>query len=418
MPRRIALLACLALGLAVGSAAQAQVGYGTATIPSRRALARVNLDMQFNSVVPLQGAEKLVELSIDAGILFAQTNYANFYAFDAESGRYLWAAHLGRVTTKAEPASVNSFGVYVTNSNSLFALDRRTGRQMWVQRLQDIAASTTSADDSVVSVGLDSGKLMVFDAKTGAEKWNIQANARISARALVANRVIAFGSEDNKLYGSRAEKPRLLWRFASGAPIVAPLGSHGVRTLLLASTDKNVYAVDLFTGQSKWTFATGAPIKQEPIVVDDDIYVVNDEGYLSEIDAETGHSRWTISTLGGRLLSVSATRIYLESHDDDLFVVDRQSGKIIFDPLTTFQRSGINLRNYTLGPTNRLDDRLYFGTSSGLLLCLREINQLKPRMIRDPNLKPFGYIPPEGYPDPTAPASPAPTPTEPTDAPK
>ncbi len=417
MPRRIALLACLASVLIEGSA-QAQVGFGTATIPSRSALARVNLDMQFNGVVPLDGAEKLVEMSIDAGILFAQTNYANFYAFDAESGRYLWAAHLGRVTSKAEPASVNSFGVFVTNSNSLFALDRRTGRQMWVQRLQDIAASTTSADDSVVTVGLDSGKLMVFDAKTGAEKWNIQANSRISSRALVANRVIAFGSEDSKLYGSRSENPRLLWRFAAGGPILAPLGSHGVRTLLMASTDKNVYAIDLFTGEARWTFSTGAPVKQEPIVVDNDVYIVNDEGNLSEIDVATGQSRWTISTLGGRLLSVSGTRIYLESHDDDLFVVDRKSGKIIFDPLTTFQRSGINLRNYTLGPTNRLDDRLYFGTRSGLLLCLREKNQLTPRMIRDPNMKPFGYIPPEGYPDPTAPPTPASAPTEPSDAPK
>ena len=416
MPRRIAL-ACLALILSAVPA-QAQVSYGTGAIPARRALARVNLDMQWNGVVPLEGAEKLVELSVDAGMLFAQTNHANFYAFDAESGRLLWNAHLGRVTSKAEPASVNSFGVFVTNSNSLFALDRRTGRQMWVQRLSDIASSTTSADDSVVTVGLDSGRLMAYDAKTGKERWAIQANARISSRALVTGRVIAFGSEDQKLYVSRSEAPKLLWRFAAGGPIIAPLGSHGLRTLLMASTDKSVYAVDLFTGEGRWTFATGAPIKQEPIVVDNDIYVVNDEGYLSEIDAETGLSRWTISTLGGRLLSVSATRIYLESHDDDLFVVDRQSGKIIFDPLTTYQRSGINLRTYSLGPTNRLDDRLYFGTNNGLLLCLREINQLTPRMIRDPNMKPFGYIPPEGYPDPTAPAVPTPSSTDPAESPK
>ena len=416
MPRRIAL-ACLGLILATASA-QAQVGFGNGTIPPRRALARINLDMQWHGIVPLDGAEKLTEISIDAGLLFGQTNHANFYVFDAETGRYLWTAHLGRVTSKAEPASVNSFAVYVTNSNQLFALDRRSGRQMWVKRLHDNSSSATNADEAVVTVGLDSGKLVTFDTRTGEEKWNIQTNARISARPLVADRVIAFGSEDQKLYSSRSENPKLLWRFAAGGPILAPLGSHGLRTLLLASTDKNVYAIDLFTGLGKWTFATGAPIKQEPLVVDNDIYVVNDEGYLSEIDAETGQSRWTISTLGGRLLSVSGTRVYLESHDDDLFVVDRVSGKIIFDPLTTLQRSGINLRNYTLGPTNRLDDRLYFGTNTGLLLCLREINQPTPRMIRDPRMKPFGYIPPEGYPEiATPPVAPS-TPSEPAEPPK
>lgn len=416
MPRRIAL-ACLGLLLAAGSAAHAQVSFGTAAIPPRRALARINLDMQWHGVVPLDGAEKLTELSIDAGDLFAQTNHANFYAFDAETGRYLWVAHLGRVTSQAQPASVNSFAVYVTNSNSLFALDRRTGRQMWVKRLSDLASSNTIADETVVSVGLSNGKMVMFDAKSGEEKFNIQANARITARPLLAGRLIAFGSEDQKLYLSRSEKPKLLWRFAAGDKIVAPLGSHGLRTILMASLDKNVYAIDLFTGDAKWTYPTGAPITQEPIVADNDVYVVNQEGYLSEIDAETGNSRWTISTLGGRLLSVSKTRIYLESHDDDLFVVDRESGKIIFDPQTTFQRSGINLRGYTLGPTNRLDDRLYFGTSTGLLLCLREINQVTPRMIRDPNLKPFGYIPPEGYPDPFTPLPP-PSAADPNEAPK
>ena len=406
MPRRIAL-ACLGLLLIAGPA-RAQVGFGNGTIPPRRALARVNLDMQWHNVVPLDGPEKITELSVDAGTLFVQTNHANFYTFEAESGRYLWTAHLGRVTTKAEPASVNSYAVYVTNSNQLFALDRRTGRQMWVQRLPDTASSATNADEAIVTVGLDTGKLITFDARTGEEKWNVhQGSERLSSRPIVAGRVIAFASEDKKLYVTRSENPKLLWRFASSGPITAPLGVHGMRTLLLASTDKNVYAVDLFTGESHWTFPTGAPINQEPLVADNDVYVVNTDGNLSEIDALTGQSRWTISTLGGRLLAVSATRVYLESRDDDLFVVDRQTGKMVFDPTTTLQRAGINLRNYTLGPTNRLDDRLYFGTSNGLLLCLREINQPTPRMLRDPKMKPFGYIPPEGFPANPAPGTPA-----------
>ena len=143
---------------------------------------------------------------------------------------------------------------------------------------------------------------------------------------------MAFGSEDKKLYLSKIERPQLLWRFATGGPIDAPLGFHGVRTLIVPSTDKNVYAVDLFTGESRWTIGTGAPVKQEPIVADDDVYVVNVAGFLSSIDAKTGEIRWTVSTLGGRLLSVSQTKVYLESHDDDLFVVDRATGKIDLRP--------------------------------------------------------------------------------------
>ena len=408
MPRRLALI-CLALTIAAGIA-RAQAPFGRELIPSRRALSRINLDMQWNGVVPLSGAEKLIEMSIDAGMLFAQTNHASFHAFDAETGRYLWGAHLGQVTPHAQPASVNSTSVFVTSGNSLFALDRRTGRQVWTRGLSDTPSSATNADDDRVVVGLESGKLATFDAKTGAEKWNIQTNEKVTSRPLLAGRVVAFGSEDRKLYLSKIERPHLHWRFATGGPIDAPLGFHGVRTLLVPSTDKNVYAVDLFTGELKWTFGSGAAVKQEPIVADDDVFIVNVAGFLTAIDVNTGEARWTISTLGGRILSVSQTKIYLESHDADLFVVDRQTGKTIYDPATTFSRAGINLRGYTLGPTNRLDDRLYFATSTGLVLCLREVAQVTPRMIRDPKAKPFGYIPPEGYPDtsitPTAPAAP------------
>ena len=416
MPRRLTL-ACLALILATGTA-QAQVPFGSAAIPSRRALARVNLDLQWGGVVPLEAAEKLTQISIDAGMLFAQTTSANFYAFDAETGRPLWNAHLGRVTTNAQPASVNSTTVFVTNSNRIFALDRATGRQVWSHELTDIPSSATAADEERVMVGTESGKLEAFNAKTGNIEWNIQTNDKITSKPVVAGRVVAFGSHDKKLYLSRIDKAKLYWRFATGAPIIAPLGTHGTRTLIVPSTDNSLFSIDLFTGQGHWTFATGSPVEQEPIVVEDDIFVVNDQGMLTEVDVATGLSRWSVSTLGGRLLAVSQTKIYLESHDEDLFVVDRQTGKIVFEPAMTLTRAGINLRGYSLGPTNRFDDRLYFGSSHGLIICLREITQVAPRPLRDPKAKPFGYIPPEGYPDTFAPTIPpvvVPPTTETTD---
>ena len=234
----------------------------------------------------------------------------------------------------------------------------------------------------------------------------------------MAGKLVAFGSEDRKLYVSKIDKPQLLWRFATGGPIVAPLGTHGVRTLLVPSSDKALYAVDLFSGHEKWTLATGAPVAQEPLISDNDVYFVNTEGYLTAADITNGSARWTISTLGGRLISVSATKVYLESHDGDLFVVDRGTGKIIHDPSATLQRAGVNLRGFALGPTNRFDDRLYFATTHGLVICLREITQVAPRRIRDPKEKPFGYIPPEGYPDVTNPIPPtAPTTEVPAAAP-
>ena len=396
MPRRLAL-ACVGLMLCAATV-QAQMPLSSGSIPTRSALRRVGLDLHWAAVVPLAGAERVTSMSIDGGLLFAQTNLANFFAFDAESGRMLWSAHLDRVTTQSFPASVNSFAVYVTNSNHLFALERRSGRQMWMVTLDSTPTSPTTATETRVVVGLQSGKLEGFDARTGQTDWFFATDGPVSSRPQLGDRILAVGSEDGKVYVSLADRYVQLFRYATSGKVVAPLTYYGVRTLLIPSTDHTLYAIDLFTGENRWQFAAGASIDQEPLVVGKDVYVVNAEGQLSALDVETGSLRWTISTLGGKLISISGTKIYLESREEDLFVVDRGTGKTIFDPRMTHQRSGVNLRGFDLGPTNRLDDRIYLGSKGGLLICIREVDQVRPLMIRDPTAKPFGYIPPEGYP--------------------
>src|SRR5205807_1858395 len=92
--------------------------------------------------------------------------------------------------------------------------------------------------------------------------------------------------------------------------------------------------------------------------------------------------------------------------DEDLFIVDRGTGRIVADPRATYSRAGVNLRAYEVGVTNSLNDRIYLGTRSGLLLGLREIGQVRPRPLRDVKSRPFGYIPPEGIPEAPAAVTP------------
>ena len=123
---------------------------------------------------------------------------------------------------------------------------------------------------------------------------------------------------------------------------------------------------------------------------------MNVAGLLSSLDAKTGSEKWTTSTQGGRLIGISAKKVYLESHDDDLFIVDRGTGEILADPRIHAQRAGLKLREFTVGLTNNQNDRLYMATPSGLVISLREIGQIAPRPLRDPNQPPFGEVPPEG----------------------
>ena len=137
--------------------------------------------------------------------------------------------------------------------------------------------------------------------------------------------------------------------------------------------------------------------------------MVNTTGELSSIDPTNGSPKWTTRTLGGRLVAVGGKKVYMRSDNGDLFIVNRENGQMIVDPRASLERAGLNIRGFDLGVTNRMNDRIYLGTSSGMLLSVREAGQTIPRPLRDPKAIPFGTVPREGVsllPPPVVPVAP------------
>jgi outer membrane protein assembly factor BamB len=406
MTRRL-ILAALLLGL-TSLNAQAQIPFPRTLVPSRTGLGRLGLEKHWYAVVPLaRSSERVLRVSMAENLLFAQTNLGIFHALDSESGQLLWTVKLGTAAAQGFPACVNSDSVFVTNYQDLFALDRVTGRIRWTVRLEAMPSTATAADEERVMVGLATGKLVGFTAKdrrkadppgrdAGKFSWAWQSDGSLKGRPIPAGRVVAFGSSDGKVYVALDNPVKLLFRFLTGGPITGSLGTYGTRTVLVPSEDNNVYAVDLFNGGSLWTYATGGPVSQEPLVANDDVYALNQRGTLYELDAKTGEPRWIMNTVGGNLLAVGANRVYLRSANRDLFLVDRKSGQVLFDPRATLERAGVNLRDYDMALTNAVNDRLYFATSSGFIMAIRELGKTRPTLLRDPKQPKFGFLPPDG----------------------
>ena len=401
----------------VGGSVKAQRPFPVNLVPKRSALERLGLERHWFGVVPLVESERLLSISIGGDLLFAQTNYAMVHSFEAETGRLIWSAQLGERTGFARGVAANSFAVFVTNADTLFAIDKKTGRTIWKMGLGTIPTSSPACDEDLAMVGLTTGKIYAYNLKVKddrgnetiltapLEAWNWQAGGPMLTRPLPAGHTVAFGSSDGKAYVVMSDERTPLFRFATGGRIGAGLAGFGTRALLVPSADNNLYAVDILTALRIWTFPSGAPIAQEPLVADQDIYIANTAGNLSSLDPTTGRPKWTRSTQGGEIVSISGTKVYLRSYDLDLFIVDRQTGRVLLNPAETMLRAGLNLRDYDLNIVNRFNDRLYFATPSGLIVCLREAAQAAPRLLKDPKARPFGYVPPEGI-TPAPPAIP------------
>jgi outer membrane protein assembly factor BamB len=409
MFRRLAL-AGLALLLTAAPALPQSIT--DSRLPTRIAAARLGLERQWYTTVPLgNGHERVLMFNVDGGMLFVQTSGGNLFAYDAESGRALWNANLGPAAAQAFDVSVGTDQVITTNLKTLFGLDRETGRIRWQASLEDLPSTSTGVGDGQAMVGLRSGKIQAFTTREierkkgiprlpGGFLWAWQTGAELSARPITTPKVTTFGSQDHRVYtatnGDVETKPLLLYRFLTGGPISANMAIWGNRTLIVPSGDNEVYAIDLFDGTFRWSVATGAPIDQEPLVSGAEVYVTNASGRVIRIDGTNGEVVWDQHVGGEKLLALSPSRLYLETQDHDLMIMDRATGQLLAGPRETLQRAGLDLRGFSLSFANYYDDRLYFCTPGGLLVCLREIGRTRPTTLRDPSLPPFGTIPPGG----------------------
>jgi outer membrane protein assembly factor BamB len=354
---------------------------------------------------------------------------------------------------------------FATNGNFMHAIDRATGRKVWSQRMEANASSPVAATLDLVMVGLANGKLHAlslekakeqrFQKQTGAPggfAWNFSTNGPITAEPIPTPKVVAFASTGGKLYVSSIDPPQVLHRSQPMGELIASMAAYGTgpeSLLIVPSTDRNLYGINLFTGIQRWVFPTGAPITAQPLVGggsstggpgtsgndlgDPTVYVLNDAGQLFAIDPETGRSRWnqlvpvfgtereqvdpetgrrevvrqyvrdpetgglatapkSVGTAADQILALSPTRIYLENGFGDLAIVDRATGELLAGPADTLQRAGVNLRSYSLANTNDVNDRIYLATPGGSIVCLREIGATSPVPLREASSQAFGYL--------------------------
>jgi hypothetical protein len=100
-------------------------------------------------------------------------------------------------------------------------------------------------------------------------------------------------------------------------------------------------------------------------VIGDAIYVVTQGSHLFRLSAESGTDTWWTSGIE-RVLSAS---------DRQLYAVDGAGRLVVLSTDTGSRIGSLATQNLDLLVTNKETDRIFIGTSSGVLQCLREANR-------------------------------------------
>jgi outer membrane protein assembly factor BamB len=175
--------------------------------------------------------------------------------------------------------------------------------------------------------------------------------------------------------GTLADSLTLLWKFKTGAEVKSsPAISEG--RVFVGSSDKNVYALDLQTGNKLWSYTTDDSVEAAPCVLNGRVFVGSGDNWLYALDAGTGELKWKYETDGQILGAANWTRspdgqgtwILVGSYDNKLHCVDASSGKLVW---------AYETGNYVNGSPAVDDGRCAFGGCDAIIHVVSVANGSK-----------------------------------------
>lgn len=274
-------------------------------------------------------------------------------AYDGVTGRLLWEQtawegvpfdnrHRKSSFASASAATNGELVFAYFGAEGVFAYDL-DGKQAWktsvgkVKTLGLGAASSPVIFDGLVILQCDDddGKdsaIVALDARTGRERWRTRRPVQVSWSTPVLvpagsrTELVTNGTEWIIAYDPATGKE--LWRTkgVESNAIHTPMVGEGVVVVSAGFPAKKTIAIRPGTAEILWTYAKGTAYVVSPILYDGLVYLVNDRGVMTAMDARTGEIKYE----GGRV-PVPASfmgspiaadgKILLTSEDGDTFVI-------------------------------------------------------------------------------------------------
>jgi outer membrane protein assembly factor BamB len=284
-------------------------------------------------------------------------------AFDVESGREVVNVELFHVrsadllnakNSHASPTPIiDGDRVYVHFGAEGTAALTTSGEIVWKTRLPyqsqhgNGGSPMLYGDLLILSCdGSDQAFVVALDKRTGKVRWKTWRRQPWD-QAYTTPLLIRVGEQDQVVsvgaYRAAAYDPQTgkeLWRvsYADGfSNVPRPVYGHGLVYIATGFQQPTLMAVrpdgsgDVTKTHVAWTLRRAAPLTPSPLIVGDEIYIVNDGGIASCLDAKTGDPLWQ-QRLGGEY---SASPVFA---DGRIYFLNEEGVATAIAPGTAFVR--------------------------------------------------------------------------------
>src|SRR5262245_7170243 len=265
---------------------------------------------------------------------------------NVEAYRLRNATLLNEKNSHASPTPVvDGDRVYVHFGSEGTAAVTTAGEIVWKTRLRyetqhgGGGSPIVYGDLLIVSCdGFDDAFVVALDKGTGKQRWKTYRR-RPWSQAYTTPLVIRVGDRDQVVsvgaHHAAAYDPangKEIWRvsYADGfSNVPRPVYGHGLVFITTGFQQPALLAVrpdgtgDVTRTHVSWTLQRAAPLTPSPLLAGDELYIVNDSGIASCLDARTGKLHW-IQRLGGTFSAspvLADGRIYFLNEDGVTTVV-------------------------------------------------------------------------------------------------
>jgi outer membrane protein assembly factor BamB len=385
-------------------------------------LDRLNLQVAWSANVPTDGKRDWIfSVQIFDDQILVQTRSGILTAIRVDDGSVQWSVPVGVPYRVTQPVARNDDSVFVYNGTHLTSLDRRNGGLQWTFNLNAAPSAPAVAEKERIYISLSGGKFFVFrlpelpkaavafkgttvpgtlatarpaptDFLAGsmgyseppitgdqwsnrgpqpALLWEYRADTRLEQAPLLTEDLILLAGFDGTFFCTTKDLRQVLYRFQAHAALAAPLGQYD-NTAYVASTEYDVYALEMLSGKVTWHYVSGTPILRKPEVNDEDVYIAPKRPNLARVSRETGERIWT-NQKADRFISANKKFVYAADPNGRLLILDKKYGTVLWT---------YDTRDFVVPVSNELTDRLYLAANNGLLVCLYDKEYQKPLVMK------------------------------------
>lgn len=195
--------------------------------------------------------------TIADNVLYAGATDGYLYALDiSRRGPEIWHAEIGAAralqlkqqnpfVVRGQPAVANGTVYAGSEDASIYAFDARTGERRWRYETGDaITRSGPAVADGVVYIGSTDSNLRALDAVSGALRWKHTVGGGVQSAPFVSSGVVYFGCDDHFVYAVDAKSGTQVAKYETGGAILSQPRIAG-DTLYVTSMDGWLYAFHL-----------------------------------------------------------------------------------------------------------------------------------------------------------------------------